>query len=99
MPSNHFVSYESTLYPPLNTQTFSTKDAYRPFDYSILEKTEKPMKESDTKTVTPFSIVVESSTEKVKEDKTTARGWGTRNKGKRGRGSGKFEFGQKENKS
>lgn len=98
MPSNHFVSYESTVYPPLNTQTFSTKDAYKPFDYSILEKTEKPVKERDTKTaVTPFSIVVEGST--VKEDKTTVRAWGTRNKGKRGRGSGKFEFGQKENKS
>lgn len=89
MPSNHFVSYEST---PLNTQTFSTKDAYKPFDYSILEKTEKPVKE--TKTVTPFSIIVEGSTEKV--NKTTVRG--TRNKGKRVRGSGKFEFGQKENK-
>ncbi|XP_066256299.1 uncharacterized protein [Euwallacea similis] len=39
LPSNSFISYESTLYPPLNSyQTFkTTTDSYKPYDYSVLE--------------------------------------------------------------
>ncbi|KAL1518297.1 hypothetical protein ABEB36_001939 [Hypothenemus hampei] len=97
MPSNSFISYESTLYPPLQ------RDTYRPFDYSILGQNNhvnpsnnvKGVVKDKAETHTPFSIIVAEFGETGKENPNKELGKKT-TKGRRGRGSSRFKLRRRE---